>query len=256
MRLENTRAQAALKEAEAMLQAAQRREARLLAGSHPEAIKAAEAKLIAMEARVKLANQAVDRAHGSKQAVSQATIDEAEMQAAATTAETASAHAELHSLIRSVRPEDRALAAAEVAVAQAAVTAATAALNDHEVRAPCAGMVLEILRREGEAVTVTGADAVMIFADVEHLRVRAELNENLVSHLKEGQHVTLRGPNLGGKNWKGTVARRKQIMGQKRLFAQTAKERRDLDVLEFYVTPEAGFTAPVGLQVDVVVMME
>jgi HlyD family secretion protein len=43
----------------------------------------------------------------------------------------------------------------------------------------------------------------------------------------------------------------RQIMGKKTVFARTATERKDLDVVQVIVNPSEPFHAPVGLEVDV-----
>jgi HlyD family secretion protein len=147
-----------------------------------------------------------------------------------------------------VTAEDKSLADAKVALAEQQLAAANERLAKTELRAPCNGTVLEILRREGEAA---GGQPVVLFGDLSRILVRAEIDERYAFDIKENQAVTVSGPNLRGRNFTGRVVQVKPLMGDKTVFARTAEERKDLDVMEVLIEMDEGFEVPIGLRVDV-----
>jgi putative ABC transport system permease protein len=161
------------------------------------------------------------------------------------------AEAELLHLRDYVRPEDRDLAETKVRLAEAKLAVARQQLADTSLAAPCAGTVLEILRREGEGVRLTDTDPVLLLGDLSKLRVRAEIDERFARLIRAGQEAVLFGRGLGDATLETRVAAVKAIMGKKTVFSRAATERKDLDVLQVFVNLPESFTAPVGLQLDI-----
>jgi HlyD family secretion protein len=124
-------------------------------------------------------------------------------------------------------------------------------LAETVLTATCDGTVLEVLKREGDGPRLIDPEPVALFADLSHLRVRGEIEEHYVHALKTGQQVVVSGRGLGKQTFTGRVAFIKQIMGKKTVFARTATERKDLDVLQVLIDIDEPFVAPVGLQVDI-----
>jgi multidrug resistance efflux pump len=161
------------------------------------------------------------------------------------------AESELDQFVNAVRPPDRAAAEAEVRVAEARLEWRQRQLEDTVLRAPCTGQVLEIFKREGDAVRLADNEPVLLFGDLSRLRVRAEIEERFARQVREGQQAVLFGRGLGRETFSGTVALVKQVMGRKTVFSQAPGERKDLSVIEVFIEPEPGFIAAAGLQVDV-----
>jgi hypothetical protein len=69
--------------------------------------------------------------------------------------------------------------------------------------------------------------------------------------LRVGQTAEGYGRNLLGKTYSGRVVEVEEIMGGKTVFTRASSERKDLNVLQVVIGMEPGFSAPVGLQVDV-----
>jgi HlyD family secretion protein len=63
--------------------------------------------------------------------------------------------------------------------------------------------------------------------------------------------ATIYSHSLGSQRIRGTVTLLKELMGNKTVFTREASERKDLDVLQVFITPKEPFQAPVGLKVDV-----
>jgi HlyD family secretion protein len=239
LRLRDDAERAALFEAEATLAVAQAEEAQLLAGVNPAQLRAAEAEF----------TYARKTAERSTQLRRTAAIADADDDLAQTTLHLR--EAERERLRDSVRDSDRAVAAAKVVAARARVSAARQQLAETILRAPSDGTVLEILRREGEAVHPTVPVPVAIFGNLTALRVRAEIDETHALALAVGQRVAVTPRAITTSPLRGRVVFLKQMMGPKTVFAQTSTERRDLGTLQVLIDLPAGTTLPVGLEVDV-----
>jgi HlyD family secretion protein len=187
----------------------------------------------------------------STRAASDVEHQQARTEAAQAETNVAQAAAELDHLRNYVTDEDRRLGEAKVELAAARLELARRQLEDMELRAPCDGTVLEILRREGESAKPTDADAGLILADLSHLRVRAEIDERYAFAVRLGRRAVVSGRGLGDATYEGRIVLAKQVMGKKTVFARSAAERKDLDVLEVLVEIDGTLVAPVGLQVDV-----
>jgi ABC exporter DevB family membrane fusion protein len=159
--------------------------------------------------------------------------------------------AELLHLHNFVTPEKKALLAASIDQASARLRLAEERLKETRVTAPCDGTVLKLLKREGEGVSTFFPEPLLLFGDLSRLRVRAEIDERFVQRLRVGQKAEVYGRNLAGKTYAGKISEVEKIMGDKTVFTRAASERKDLNVLQVVIDMEDGFTAPVGLQVDV-----
>jgi multidrug resistance efflux pump len=159
--------------------------------------------------------------------------------------------AELLHLRNYVTPEKKALMAAKIEQATANVHLAEERLEQTRITAPFDGTVLKLLKREGEAASTFVPEPVLLFGDLSRLRVRAEIDERFVKELRVGQPAEAYGRNLLGKSYPGRVIEVERIMGDKTVFTRASSERKDLHVLEVVIEMESGFSAPVGLQVDV-----
>lgn len=244
LRLRDDAERAAVIEVEAALAVARAEEAQLLAGVNPAQLRAAEADI----------DYARKNAERHTQLRRSAAIAEADDDLVQTTLRLR--EAERDRLRDSVREADRAVAAAKVAAARARLGAARQQLAETVLRAPSDGTVLEILRREGEAVHPTVPGPVMIFGHLTHLRVRAEIDETHALAVRVGQPADVTPRGVAANPLRGRVALVKLVMGPKTVFAQSATERRDLGALQILIDLPAGTTLPIGLEVDVRIAVE
>lgn len=151
-----------------------------------------------------------------------------------------------------VREVDQKVAEAQVKVAEAKVREAEQVLEETKLKSPINGTILEVLLRAGESTYTAGSpEPVLLIGDLDHLRVRAEVDENYARVLKEGLTATLFGRGLGDQSIPGKVVLVKKLMGKKTVFSKTATERKDIDVIQAFIEPTAAFIAPVGLEVNV-----
>jgi len=252
MSLDAATEQAELSAAETELKVARSERDKVFAGSNEFQIRVAEHEVVAAEADSKLAKIEFQRQKrlSTERVGSLSETDRAESEASRREAVLQRAYANLDYLKNVVTVEDRALAEAKVALAQSRVATAQQRLNDCTLRAPSDGTVLEILHFTGEGVSELTPDPVIIFADLSHLRVRAEVDESYALTVHRGQRLTIFGRALGSKRASGTVSYVKSVMGKKTVFAHTATERKDLDVLQVFADLPPDFSAPIGLEVD------
>lgn len=245
------RAELSVAEQQAVLAAAE--QTQLEAGVNPFRITAAERKVELLRSKWRHAQRHYNRIHrlSARGATTLEDDDHAQTEVDTLATEVRLAEAELDQLEHHVRPADRAVAEAQVALAQSRAEAARRRLDDMSLTAPFDGTVLEVLKREGEGVRGVERDAAIAFADTSKLRVRAEVDERYVHRLSVGQTAILSGRGLGERRFEGRVATVKQLMGNKTMFARDAAERKDLDVIQCWIDVPDDFRPPLGLQVDV-----
>ena len=147
------------------------------------------------------------------------------------------------------------MAQSQVELAAARLEWSKRQYEETQLRAPCDGQVLEVIKREGDAVRLVDAEPVLLFADLSRQWVRAEIEDRFVSRLCRGQRAVLYGRGLG-TSVAGRVVLIKNMMGRKTVFSGASTERRDLEVVQVFVEPSEPFFAPVGLRVDIKVSLD
>ena len=244
---------AAVALARKQLEVARAEEAQVKSGVNRYRILAAEKTIDRFRAEYQYAVQEADRTrkiYGGR-AASQADMESAHARRLQLEASLRQAEAELLHLKNYVRDVDEALMRAKVSQAEANLEVAEQQLRDLRVLAPFDGTVLKLLKRPGEGVRMIELEPVVIFGDLSRLRVRAEVDERFVKDVRVGQPAEAYGRNLLDKTYPGRVVEVEKIMGDKTVFTRASSERKDLHVLQVVIEMESGFSAPVGLQVDV-----
>ncbi|MCI0463537.1 MAG: HlyD family efflux transporter periplasmic adaptor subunit [Gemmataceae bacterium] len=258
MVLQNEDQRAALEVAEKELHLARAARAKVFRGVNPFQIAAAESRIDLLKEHFQHATREHERSRTmfGSQAVSDA--ENAQVRTAMLQARAAlhQAEAEVLHLKNHVTGEDRQVAEAQVELAVARREWWHRQLEDTILRAPFAGRVLEILKREGEGVRLADNEPVALFGDTSQLRIRAEIEERFARRLKVGQRAQVFGRGLGQECLLGHVVFVKGVMGPKTVFARAATERKDLDVIQVFIEVEEKLVAPVGLEVDVRVALE
>ncbi|WP_431271527.1 HlyD family efflux transporter periplasmic adaptor subunit [Dankookia sp. P2] len=157
---------------------------RIRAAGRPEEIEAQRARIQALHAAEASARREAERAEAllPSGAGNIATAERNRFAASRTAAERAEAEATLQRLLRP-RPEDLAVAEAELAGAEAAVVKARADAGLSRIVAPIAGTVLKVYARPGDQV---GSDGVLDLADLSRLDVVADVFETDLPRLREG----------------------------------------------------------------------
>jgi HlyD family secretion protein len=253
MTLRDAEERAAVVEAEAAVALACAQFEQVRAGINSRQIQAVRAAKAAAEAGADYAQQAFARQKQlmAANASSRDQFDLAQAEWRRQQAIVAQQEAELGYVENYVRETDLAVARARVHAAEARLAAARERVAETQLRAPCDGVVLELLRREGEATRGGDGEPVLIFADPTRLRVRAEIDETQALALSAGARAIVSGPALGGAEFVGRVTFVKAVMGKKTVFAQTATERKDLDARQVFIELPPETRLPLGLEVDV-----
>jgi len=88
------------------------------------------------------------------------------------------------------KEHDVAVAAAQLEAARAQVAQNKVSLERRIVVAPRAGTILQVNIRAGEYASATPKNAAMVLGDVDHLQVRADVDEQNASRLQAGQTAT------------------------------------------------------------------
>jgi HlyD family secretion protein len=164
------------------------------------------------------------------------------------------AAAERHALVDDeAREEDRSQAAAAVDNARAAVALAEAMLAKTYVRSPIDGVVLRKHHHAGETVLNSPADPIATIGDTSRLRVRAEVDELDIAHIRPGQRAYVRADAFGDRKFFGVIAEVGQALGKKIVRTERPAERVDTKVLEVLVDLERPDGLRPRLRVDVFV---
>lgn len=167
-------------------------------------------------------------------------------------AESARQHAEARlAALTEVRPVDVAAARATVALKQARLEEALAALEQTLVRSPCSCSVVDVVARPGEAI---GAGGIVRLADLDHLVVTAEIDERQVLGVRLGQVVRLTSRAFP-QTMTGRVTRIGTISSVNDESAPDLMRSVDARVAEVEVTAEPPSTLPplLGLDLEVTI---
>jgi HlyD family secretion protein len=175
---------AAVRQAAAQLAQARARLERTRAAGRPSEVAAQRARIEALRNAEANARRDAERAERLERtgAGAEAAAERARFAANRARAERAEAEAVLETLL-SPRPEDIALAEAELAAAEAALARARAEADLARLRAPIAGTVIRVIARSGERA---GTDGVVELADLGRMDVVAEVYETDLPRLRLG----------------------------------------------------------------------
>jgi HlyD family secretion protein len=156
------------------------------------------------------------------------------------------------------KENDVAVARAELDAARAQLAQTQVCLMRRTVLAPRAGKILQVNVRPGEYASATPKNAAMVLGDVDHLQVRADVDEQNASRLQEGQTATayLKGDTT--KPIQLHFVRIEPYVVPKTSLTGSSTERVDTRVLQVIYSFERPADRPVyvGQQVDLFVKSE
>jgi HlyD family secretion protein len=252
-RLDARVARAQLARAEATLARAVAHRDAENAGARAEEISAAQAEADAAQAK---ADQlAADRARGEvlfkKSSMSVADVEHLRGAAASADAQRRAAAARLLLVRRGARAEVRRAAEAEVAAARAEVDEAKALLDESELRAPVAGVVLRRHAQSGEQVGIVPPIPVVSMVDASRLRIRAEIDEQDVARVAVGREGYAQAAAFGTRRFPGRVVQIMRAVGRKAIHLDDPLARADTRVLEVMFELVDPPEVPIGLRMDV-----
>lgn len=154
------------------------------------------------------------------------------------------------------REEDIRNAQALYAQAQGQVAEAQAYADKALVRSPIDGVLLRKHRRAGEMVSTNFDTPVVTVGDVSTLRVRADVDEKDVARIEVGQRAYAMADAYGDKRFNGKVIRIAKMLGRKNIRTDDPAERLDTKVLETLIEFEPGTSIPVGMRMDVFILLD
>jgi len=142
-------------------------------------------------------------------------------------------------------------AEAAVAIAQAELDAAKTVLSQTELKSPADGVVLRRLHEVGEHVTNVPPTTVLVVADVDHLDLRAEIDEADVAKVAIGQVGWATADAYGDRKFAGHVTLVVGELGRKTQRLDDPKAKVDTRVQEVVFTLDEAPALPLGLRMDV-----
>jgi multidrug resistance efflux pump len=228
---------------------------KLVNGARQEDIDIAQAELRLAEARLAEAQVRVTRSTTlfDRNAVSQATRDVDERDVRVAAAQLEAARLKLRLLKAGTREEELAEAKAKMLAAKNLIDVTRSELAKCEIRSPVAGIVLRKHVSEGELVSLFYPKPLITISEIRKYRVRAEVDEQDVPRIKQGQNVEI-VVNLAEKTrLRGRVASIAPVMGRRQILTSDPADKSDRDVMEAIVDlddrPES---LPIGLRVSVI----
>lgn len=226
---------------------------KLRAGARAQERREAAASLLGAQARLESTSTRLTRLRAlerngfaARASLEEAVAAQAEASAARDVA------AERSALINAPpRAEDVRIAVAALGMARAEVNRAAAAAEKSFIRAPIDGTVLRVLAQPGEVMAVLRPTVVATIGDLRSLRVRTEVDEADIGHVKPGQAAYVTVDAYPGRRFAGFVTRAAGRMGTKEIAVEEPSSRKDARVLEVIVRLNPGVSLPIGLRCDV-----
>jgi multidrug resistance efflux pump len=251
-RLDDRVARAHVAQAEAVLAAARARRDAAFRGSRVAEIREAEAEVDG--ARAQARNQESERLRADR-LISAAAITTVEAErtrsgADAATARLASAEARLAIIREGTRGELKRAAGAEVAAAEANLEETRILLYQTILVAPEPGVVLRRRAEPGEQVVLIPPTVVVRMANLDELRLRAEVDEEDVERIAVGQVGFADARAFGAHRFPGRLLRILGELGRKSVRDDDPRSRVDTRVLEVVFRFDARPTLPIGLRMD------
>jgi multidrug resistance efflux pump len=246
---EAQKAQVALARAELLVAREQLK--KLEAGERMQVRRRAEAEEASRAAAYRHAEEEWKRQASAGRGVSAVDLDAAHTRMQSSKADWDKAKAELALVQEGSRAEDIAIARGQVEVVEAKLRAAEAELAKTVLRAPTSGKILQVFAEPGELASPTGAQSVLIMADLSKRRVRAFVEELDVDRIEVGQPVAITADGLPGKTFTGKVALALSRMGKRAPQSDAPNEFKDVYFREVLIDLDSGDELPTNLRVQV-----
>lgn len=251
-RIDDRLARVRVARAEAGLAAARARRDAAFGGSRVAEIRAAEAD--AEMARAQSRNEASERARGERllgaKAISPAEADRLRSGAETATARTQAAEARLALVREGTRGELQRAARADVAATEAELEETRLLLAETEIFAPTDGVVLRRRAEVGEQVSLVPPTIVLTLANIDHLQLRAEIDEEDVARVAVGQSGFARADAYADRPFPGRVVRVMRELGRKAVLNDDPRARVDTRVLEVIFQFDRNPELPLGLRME------
>ena len=242
-----------LKEAEAARAVAAADLKRIQVGTRAEIIDARRAALAAAEANAKLAEQNYDRTKQltSREFASVQKLDEATATLDVTRRSQQQAKLALDEAVNGYTAEERGVAQAALAKAEAAITTLQAQVAELMVKSPMAAQVYHTGADPGE--TYSPGVPLLTLVDLSDIWLRFDLREDLVKDLKVGDRFDVRAPALGDKPIVVEVrkiATRGEYAGWRATRATGDFDLRTFEIRAYPTEPVAGLRPGMSVYAD------
>jgi RND family efflux transporter MFP subunit len=133
-----------------------------------------------------------------------------------------------------------AIESAQVLAADARLRQAKSTLERLTITAPIDGEILKIHFNPGEYYNPASGQALLVMGDVQHLRIRIELDERDLARVKVGSQGHFIADAYGSKKFPFTLSDLGRRMGGKELKSDDPRERTDTRVLNIFGMVEGG----------------
>jgi RND family efflux transporter MFP subunit len=146
------------------------------------------------------------------------------------------------------------VATSQLKKSQADLQYANALLENTYIRAPFSGKIIKRFLDPGETITLEKLVPIVNIADVNKIKVRAEINDTDIGKLRIGQRAVVTTDAYPGEEFMGTVAEISQAVGKKSILSDNPAEMVDTKVLEVKIELDSGQKLKLGLDVDVTIL--
>lgn len=203
--IDPVRYRAALARAGAKVKAQEHKLSRMLAGSRPEEIAAARARVDEAEAKLEEADRDYNRIKklAESKFIPQQKLDSAEAALESAKAVLDAAKQELRLAVKGPRKEDIRAARAELEAYKSELELARQRLGDTKLYAPCRGVVRELIMEPGEMASPQAP--VLSLARTSPLWVRAYVDETNLGRIAPGMRAVVRTDTYPGKRYTGWI---------------------------------------------------
>ncbi len=228
---------AALKAAEADVNAEKANLARTLKGLRVEDREAVVAEAAAAKSRAELAIGVAARTEllAKSGSATQDELDRARRQAQTEQANLKVTEARVRAAEAGSRLEDIAFQRARVIATEARMLQAQATLERLTIRAPIDGEILQVKVREGELYSFQGSEPLLVMGDTSKLRVRMDVDERDIAHVALGASAWVVADAFGAQKFTGKVTEIGRRFGRKNIRTDDPTEKNDTKVLEVVI---------------------
>ena len=227
---------------------------KLMHGARPEERRQAVAQVEKTVAGVALAKQELARRRPltATGVSTQQALDQAVSSLQVAEANDNASRAALELINAPPRPEDVAIAHANLTIAEANLNQQRALLEKTQLRSPSNGVVLRRYLKTGETISIQPLIPVLQIGDTSRLRVRAEIDETEVGNLKMGQRGWVTAAAYPKERFRGKIVRIGERMGRKTVRSDDPTEKNDTNILDVLIElDDSTVRLPIGLRVDV-----
>lgn len=252
-RLENRDIQARVKEAKAELSVSLSRLREVASGAREEEIKSADAVLENALASMEYDRKTFERYRElyRKGAVSRQLLDEKEASAKTSEAKVKKAAEEKRLLEKGPKPETLKLHEESVKQAEASVEYYSRLLDKTFITAPISGKVIRKYVQKGEMVNKDVQPYVVAIADVDKVRINAEVDETDIGRLQVGDAVEVTSYAYPGKVFKGVVREISHYAGVRKVKPNNPARNLDMKIVQVKVDFREKTSFRLGMTVDV-----